>query len=57
MSGFDKYLVIEELKKLGWEEIQDEKYMMKPPDELLEKAKGKKFYIYNARDVQELLGD
>ena len=55
MSGFDKYWLEQILITLGWRDAGDN--MVIPPDALLDDNKGVRFYIYDARDLQNLLGD
>jgi hypothetical protein len=57
MSGFDKFVLMEKLKKLGWKEAggDDDPYGMIPPDELW-KDRPHRFYVYDARDLQNILG-
>ena len=55
MSGRDKYYLAEDLKKLGWEEVEyPNKY--KPPQSLWD-SRPEFFNIYNARDLQDELGE
>lgn len=55
MAGFDKYVLMEKLKKLGWKEGGDG-YEMEPPPELFEK-RPRLFHVYDAKDLQNLLGE
>jgi hypothetical protein len=57
MSGFDKAILIEKLKELGWKECSNMSYDLIPPDKLFDNAKGIPIYVYDARDVQNLLGE
>ena len=54
MSGFDRAIMIRQLKKLGWKEVNGDN--LAPPDELWEN-KPKMFYVYDARNLQDLLGE
>ena len=55
MGGADKYWIVENLKKLGWEEVEyPDKY--RPPQSLWDN-KPEFFSIYDARDLQDELGE
>jgi len=54
MAGFDKLLIEEKLKKLGWKEDSNKKNYYIPPEELWGN-KPESFYIYSADELQELL--
>ena len=64
MGGFDKYWLMQKLEKLGWVEVEvidpkddfyQNKYMMRPPDALW-KNKPESFHVYDAVDLQGILG-
>lgn len=53
MSGYDRSIIAEELIGRGWFEAKEG--FMIPPDELLDRAKGKMFYVYEAEELQSML--
>lgn len=56
MSGYDKHMMVQELKAKGWtEDTQAGDYMLRPPHELLEKLASMAFHVYDARDLQEFV--
>jgi hypothetical protein len=57
MAAFDKLRLEEKLVALGWEVIEkpDQPWRLKPP-QILWDQRPSDFYIYDARDLQELLG-
>ena len=65
MGGFDKAWLMIKLEKLGWIEVEvldpdddfyQNIYMMEPPDSLWEN-KRKSFHVYDAKDLQDILGE
>jgi hypothetical protein len=62
MAALDKYLLCERLKELGWREASEDE--LEPPDvrnrlvppDSLWANKQQTFHVYQARDIQELLG-
>ena len=58
MAGFDKWHIMEILKRYGWTKVEPDdphSYDMVPPDSLWEN-KGA-FHVYDARALQALLGE
>ncbi len=60
MAGFDKWLIMEKLKRLGWTEAEpddpERPYQMIPPASLFAN-RPKTFHVYEAEDLQNLLGE
>ena len=62
MGGFDKYLLGEKLKALGWKELNPDAEPLAPdylhyvPPESLYKDAPTSFWIYDAEQLQHLLG-
>ncbi len=63
MSGFDRAILMEKLIVLGWQEAPANidcdslsHSCLVPPEELWRK-KPKAFYVYQARDLQNILGE
>jgi len=56
MAGFDKYILGEKLEKLGWRWESLRSNTMIPPENLWNK-RPKVFHVYDARDLQDLLGE
>ena len=54
MSGIDRARLAQKLIDLGWTE--DNNDMLTPPDKLFEN-KPVKFYVYEAEQLQDLLGE
>ncbi len=56
MSAMDKEHLMEALKLKGWEEAADRfgAYHLRPPAHLLERLARMTFYVYDARDLQDL---
>lgn len=61
MSGVDKSVLMRKLVELGWKKVSSNEecesvagYCLVPPDSLW-KNKPSAFYVYEARDLQELL--
>jgi len=54
MSGIDKAILCRELKEKGWTEKDN--YQLVPPEKLW-KNKPTSFYLYDARLLQEVLGE
>tara|TARA_R110002049_G_scaffold282589_2_gene462415 strand:- start:480 stop:656 length:177 start_codon:yes stop_codon:yes gene_type:complete len=54
MSGVDRAILGEKLKKLGWTENENGRY--EPPESLWQN-KPKDFSEYDAEEIQDLLGD
>lgn len=53
MSGFEKHLVVQQLKAQGWtEDTEAGRYMLRPPRELLDRLASMTFHAYDARDLQ-----
>ena len=59
MAAFDKWNMARKLVALGWEEVDAPEgrrgTYLKPPARLFENAP-QAFYVYDARDLQNLLG-
>lgn len=60
MAGFDKWVMTERLKGLGWAEVESDdpalRYHMVPPESLFTN-RPKSFYVYDAKDLQDMLGE
>lgn len=56
MAGLDKHILIDKLIELGWIVDPYDCLRLTPPDSLW-KNKPKSLWVYDAKDLQDILGE